>query len=87
MLLVVLLSAGIDNFVEKHDVQLRKGDGGTDQDCMAQADIVFPMLKDDLAASRHKGQLMLDTVNQIRAKIGGCIGLNAANAAESQMPG
>jgi len=42
---------------------------------MAQADMVFPVAKDDLRASRRRGTLPTDTMNQLRVKLRDALGL------------
>ena len=74
-LLIVALSAGLDHFDPRWDVEVPQGLGGTIRHCMAQADMVFPMAKDDLRASRRTGTLPPDTMNQLRVKLRDALGL------------
>jgi len=73
-LLVVVLSRGTQHFWARHDVLIAKGDGGVEEEVIAQCDTVFPMLKTDLLAGTFKDQLLKDTVAQIRAKVAKLIG-------------
>ena len=76
-MLVVVLSAQVQNFSARHDVLVEKGDGGTDQQCLAQADTVFPILKSDLLGTGTlKGGMFTDTLRQVRARIGSVVGLD-----------
>jgi mRNA-degrading endonuclease toxin of MazEF toxin-antitoxin module len=78
--LVVLLTAKLDTYWAPHDVTIEKGNGGTELKCLAQADMIFPMLKSDLLAGTRKGGLLKDTLRQVRAHIGNAIGLDASSA-------
>ncbi len=73
-LLVVVLSRQTQHFWAQHDVLVSKGDGGVEDEVMAQCDTLFPMLKDDLLAGTCKGQVQNDTLVQIRAKVAHLVG-------------
>ena len=75
--LVVVLSAQVQNFWASHDVLLRKGDGGTDRDCIAEGDTIFPILKADLRTGALRGTVFTSSLGQIRVRIGSVIGLAA----------
>ena len=74
-LLIVALSAALEHFDPRWDVEIPQGVGGTLRDCMAQADMVFPVAKSDLRASRRRGTIPADTMNQLRAKLRDALGL------------
>ena len=81
--LVVILSAKVQNYWARHDVLVEKGDGGTDQQCIAQADTVFPLLKSDLLGTGTlRGGMFKDTLRQVRARIGAVVGLDHAAPAQ-----
>jgi len=76
--LVVILSAKVEHFWSRHDVVIEKGDGGTDRQCIAQGDTVFPMLKSDIVGTgTYKGSVFKSTLGQVRAMIGTLVGLEA----------
>jgi mRNA-degrading endonuclease toxin of MazEF toxin-antitoxin module len=72
--LVVLLSAKVE-YAGRHDVHVVRPDGGVQRDSIAQVDLLFTLLKEDLAIDRYRGTLMSDTLRQIRAKLADTLGV------------
>ena len=72
--LVVLFSAGVE-YQWRHDVLVRRPEGGLERDSIAQTDLVFPVLKEELTDERFRGTLMTDTLRQIRATLANTLGL------------
>jgi mRNA-degrading endonuclease toxin of MazEF toxin-antitoxin module len=71
--LVVLLSAQIE-WQGRHDVLIKRPDGGIRSDSIAQTDLVFAVDKRDLPDELHRGDVMADTLRQVRAKLGEGLG-------------
>jgi mRNA-degrading endonuclease toxin of MazEF toxin-antitoxin module len=72
--IVVLLSAQPE-MAGEDDVLILKGEGGVDQDSIAQPDIVFTLAKQDLPLTRWKGRVQQDTLIQVRAALARVVGL------------
>lgn len=70
---VVLLSAKTE-YMGRHDVLIRRPDGGIVRDSIAQTDIVSTMLKTDLSDDRFRGIVMRDTLVRVRAKLSETLG-------------
>jgi hypothetical protein len=71
---VVVLSRQVQHFWPAHDVLVEVGDGCVDAEVIAMADTAFPMWKEDLLNGEFKGRVLLDTLNQVRAKLRKLIG-------------
>ena len=71
--LVVLLSSQVE-WQGRHDVLIKRPDGGLRTDSIAQTDMVFAVDKRDLLDDRHRGDIMTDTLRQVRAKLGESLG-------------
>jgi hypothetical protein len=71
--LVVLLSSQVE-WQGRHDVLIKRPDGGLRSDSIAQTDLVFAVDKRDLTDDRHRGAVMTDTLRQVRAKLGEGLG-------------
>lgn len=76
--LVVLLSAKIE-YQGRHDVLIRRPDGGIGRDSIAQTDLTQPILKDELIEARFRGVVLKDTLRQVRAKLADAVGLSTAS--------
>ena len=72
-LVVVLCSSQIE-YQGRHDVLVRRPDGGLRTDSIAQTDLVFVVAKAELVEERARGTLMADTLRQVRAKLGETLG-------------
>lgn len=70
---VVLCSAKIE-YHGRHDVLVRRPDGGLRTDSIAQTDLVFVIEKAELLEERARRTLMADTLRQVRAKLGETLG-------------
>jgi hypothetical protein len=77
---VVLLSAQIE-YQSRHDVLIRRPDGGIERDSIAQTDLVFPVLKSELTDERHRGIVLRDTLRQVRAQLSNSLGISGDNQA------
>jgi mRNA-degrading endonuclease toxin of MazEF toxin-antitoxin module len=77
---VVVCSAKVE-YSGQHDVLLRAPDGGLERDSIAQTDLVFVVLKDELTDERFHGILMADTLLQIRAKLSETLGFPGPSSA------
>ncbi len=73
--LVVLLSAKTE-YAWRHDVLIRRPDGGVARDSIAQTDLLFIVEKAELAPDRYHGTLMADTLRQVRAKLAETLGIS-----------
>lgn len=71
---VVLCSAQVQ-YLGRHDVLVKRPDGGLQRDSIAQTDQMFVMLKAELTGDRHRGTLLADTLRQLRAKVAETLGL------------
>jgi hypothetical protein len=71
---LVVLSAQVE-YQYRHDVLIRRPDGGIARDSIAQTDLVFPILKDELTDARFKDVVLRDTLRQVRAKLSETLGL------------
>jgi len=71
--LAVLCSAQTE-YADRHDVHVRQGDGGLSRTSIAQTDLVFAILKDELAEDRYRGTVLRDTLGQIRARLADALG-------------
>jgi hypothetical protein len=71
----VLLSAKTE-YQSRHDVFIRRPDGGVARDCIAQTDLVFPILKDELTDERFRGTVLRDTLRQVRAQLANSLGIS-----------
>lgn len=72
---VVLLSAKTE-YQGRHDVLVKRPDGGVERDSIAQTDLAFPVLKDELTDRRYKGVIMRDTLRQVRAHLANGLGIS-----------
>jgi hypothetical protein len=72
---VVLLSAQTD-YQGRHDVLIRRPDGGVERDSIAQTDLVLTILRDQLSDDRFRGIVLRDTLRQVRAKLAETLGLS-----------
>jgi mRNA-degrading endonuclease toxin of MazEF toxin-antitoxin module len=72
---VVLLSAKTE-YASRHDVFIRRPDGGLPRDSIAQTDLVFVVEKVELLPERHRGVVMADTLRQVRAKLSDTLGIS-----------
>ena len=66
--IVVLLSAKTE-YQDRHDVLILRPDGGIQRDSIAQTDLIFTVLKDDLGDDRYRGTVLRDTMVRIRARL------------------
>ena len=73
--MVVLLSAQTE-YAYRHDVLIRRPDGGIERDSIAQTDLVFVVEKVELTADRLRGTVMADTLRQVRAKLAETLGIS-----------
>lgn len=71
---VVLLSARTE-YAYRHDVLIRRPDGGLARDSIAQTDLVFVIEKVELMPECYKGTVMADTLRQVRAKLSETLGM------------
>lgn len=71
---VVLCSAQVQ-YAGRHDILIKRPDGGLQRDSIAQTDQMFVILKSVLTAERHRGVLLADTLRQVRAKVAETLGL------------
>lgn len=71
---VVVLCSSQTEYQGRHDVLIRRPDGGLRTDSIAQTDLVFVVAKADLGDDRARGTLMADTLRQVRAKLGETLG-------------
>ena len=62
-------------YAGRHDVLVIRPDGGVQRDSIAQVDLLFTLLKQDLTTDRYRGTLMSDTLRQIRAKLADTLGV------------
>ncbi len=72
---VVLLSAQTQ-YAHRHDVLIRRPDGGIVRDSIAQTDLVFIIEKVELADDRARGTVMSDTLRQVRVKLAETLGIS-----------
>lgn len=72
---VVLLSTKVE-YQGRHDVIIRRPDGGVERDSIAQTDLVLPVLKSELTDERQRGIVMRDTLKQVRAKLADSLGMS-----------
>jgi hypothetical protein len=70
---VVLLSAKTE-YMGRHDVLIRRPDGGVERDSLAQTDIVLTLAKAELTDDWHRGVVMRDTLVRVRAKLSETLG-------------
>lgn len=70
---VVLCSAQLE-YAGRHDVVVREHDGGMARNSIAQTDLVFVVLKDELTDERYRGTVLKDTLIQIRARLADSLG-------------
>jgi hypothetical protein len=80
---VVPLSRGLEHF-GRWDVEIKRGDGGTDADVMAQTDLPFFILKEDLLGGDYMGTVLRDTLNRIKATLANTFGLAVALALDEE---
>lgn len=73
---VVLLSAQTQ-YGHRHDVLIRRPDGGIVRDSIAQTDLVFIVEKVELADDRARRTVMSDTLRQVRVKLAETLGISA----------
>lgn len=73
--ITVLLSAQIE-YWHRHDVLIRRPDGGTARDSIAQTDVLFMVVKVELTPDRWRGTVMADTLRQVRAKLAETLGIS-----------
>ena len=71
--IVVLLSAKTE-FQDRHDVLILRPDGGVQRDSIAQTDLIFTVLKDDLRDDRFRGTVLRDTIVRIRSRLADTLG-------------
>jgi hypothetical protein len=71
----VLLSAKIE-YQGRHDVLIRRPDGGVARDSIAQTDMVLPILKIQLTDARFRGVVLRDTLRQVRAQLANSLGIS-----------
>lgn len=71
---VIILSAKVEH-AGRHDELIRAGDGGVQRDSIAQTDLVLFWPKDELLDDRCKGELMLDTLIRVRARLANTLGI------------
>ena len=74
-IVVVLLSAQTE-YAYRHDILIRRPDGGIERDSIAQTDLVFVVEKVELTADRLRGTVMADTLRQVRAKLAETLGIS-----------
>ena len=74
--IVLPLSAQLQHFNARHDVEIAQGDGGTDRDVMAQADLAHFILKSDLLSGELRGVLLRDTQARIKVVLGNVLGID-----------
>ena len=72
---VVLLSAQIE-YQDRHDVLVRRPDGGLERDSIAQTDLVITILRTELGDERFHGIVLRDTLRQVRAKLAETLGIS-----------
>jgi hypothetical protein len=72
---VVLLSAQVE-YQDRHDVLIRRPDGGVQRDSIAQTDLVFTVLRDQLSDDRFRGTVLRDTLRQVKAKLSETLGIS-----------
>jgi len=72
---VVLLSAQTE-YQGRHDVLIRRPDGGLERGSIAQTDLVITVLRDELSDDRFRGIVLRDTLRQVRAKLAETLGLS-----------
>jgi mRNA-degrading endonuclease toxin of MazEF toxin-antitoxin module len=72
---VVLLSAKTE-YAHRHDVLIRRPDGGLSRDSIAQTDLVFVVEKAELTPGRHRGSVMADTLRQVRSRLSDTLGIS-----------
>lgn len=72
--IIVVLCSSQTEYQGRHDVLVRRPDGGVRTDSIAQADLVFVIEKAELLEERARGSLMADTLRQVRAKLGETLG-------------
>ena len=70
-----LCSAQVE-YSGRHDVLVRRSDGGLLRDSIVQTDLLFVLNKTALTDDRDRGVLMADTLRQIRAKISDTLGIS-----------
>lgn len=73
--ITVLLSAQTE-YGHRHDVLIRRPDGGIARDSIAQTDVLFMVVKAELTPDRWRGTVMADTLRQVRAKLAETLGIS-----------
>lgn len=73
---VVILLSAQTQYAHRHDVLIRRPDGGITRDSIAQTDLVFIVEKVELADDRARGTVMADTLRQVRAKLAETLGMS-----------
>lgn len=73
--ITVLLSAQTE-YWHRHDVLIRRPDGGIVRDSIAQTDVLFIVMKVELTTDRQRGTVMADTLRQVRAKLAETLGIS-----------
>lgn len=77
--MVVLCSAQTE-YGGRHDVHVRQGDGGMKRNSIAQTDLVFVVLKEELPDDRYRGTVLRDTLTQVRARLAESLGFAGSSA-------
>ncbi len=73
---VVIPLSAQTQYAHRHDVLIRRPDGGIVRDSIAQTDLVFIVEKAELADDRARGTVMADTIRQVRAKLADTLGIS-----------
>lgn len=73
---VVIPLSAQTQYAHRHDVLIRRPDGGIVRDSIAQTDLVFIVEKAELADNRARGTVMADTIRQVRAKLADTLGIS-----------
>lgn len=76
----VVLCTAQTEYGGRHDVLVRQHDGGMGRDSIAQTDLVFVVLKDELANDRYRGTVLRDTISQVRARLADSLGFAGPSA-------
>jgi mRNA-degrading endonuclease toxin of MazEF toxin-antitoxin module len=70
----VILCSAKTEYQGRHDVLVQAKDGGMERRSIAQTDLVFVVLKDELTNDRYRGTVLKDTLVQIRARLADSLG-------------
>jgi hypothetical protein len=78
--IAVLLSSKVE-YQGRHDVLIKRPDGGIQRDSIAQTDLALPILKDELTNERCRGVVLRDTLRQVRAQLANSLGISGESQA------